>query len=67
MRLCDEDHEEVCYEGSRCPACDVRSDKDREIAKLEKTNNDQLDTIFELETRSKELEAHIKELESKIQ
>lgn len=49
MNLCSSDHDEVCYEGRKCPACEVATDKDRIIAKLEKENGDQLDTIFELQ------------------
>lgn len=49
MNLCNDGHEEVCYEGRKCPACEIASDKDRVIEKLERENGDQLDTIHELE------------------
>jgi hypothetical protein len=45
VNLCSDDHEEVCYEGRRCPVCDMRSDKDSEIAALAKVNDIQLDDI----------------------
>lgn len=35
MNLCSNDHEEVCYEGLECPCCDIISQKDEAITKLE--------------------------------
>lgn len=38
MRLCDDGHEEVCYEGTGCPVCalkDEKKDLEEEVAKLE--------------------------------
>lgn len=54
MNLCSDGHEEVCYEGRRCPACDVAADKDRVIEKLETENGSNLDAIHELEQELKE-------------
>ena len=37
MYLCDDGHDEVCYEGKDCPACDMKrrfSDAEDEIFKL---------------------------------
>jgi len=44
MKLCDDGHEEVCYEGNRCPACEALNElaeakeqieaRDGEIAEL---------------------------------
>ena len=28
MRLCNDGHDEVCYEGYNCPACNVLRDKE---------------------------------------
>jgi hypothetical protein len=56
MNLCSDGHDEVCYSERRCPACELAKEKDAEIKKLERTNDEQLDTIFELERRVKELE-----------
>lgn len=44
MRLCDDKHDEVCYETSDCPACIVRGEYEQEIEKYEEeikklTNN----------------------------
>jgi len=44
MTLCDDGHEEICYEGRNCPVCEFKlqledleqiiSDKDQELQKL---------------------------------
>ena len=34
MRLCEDKHEEVCYEGRECPACVVRSQMQERIDSL---------------------------------
>jgi len=34
MNLCADDHDEVCYEGRHCPACEVRKEKNAEISEL---------------------------------
>lgn len=26
MNLCEDGHDEICYEGNRCPFCDAKSD-----------------------------------------
>lgn len=39
MELCSNDHDEICYEGSRCPVCDLVQEiveKKEEIERLEK-------------------------------
>lgn len=59
MNLCSDDHEEVCYEGRSCPACDVAKEKDREIKNLKKTNGDQLDTIHDLEREVESLKEQL--------
>lgn len=35
MNLCNNGHDEVCYEGRHCPACAVADDLNRDISKLE--------------------------------
>ena len=35
MNLCDNDHQEVCYEARHCPICTLREDLRREITELE--------------------------------
>lgn len=37
MNLCSDDHEEVCYEGRKCPACDIAETLQEEIDNLAST------------------------------
>lgn len=34
MYFCSEEHDEICYEGLACPACDVILEKEQEIEGL---------------------------------
>ena len=34
MNLCNNDHDEVCYEGRNCPACDKIKELNEEIEDL---------------------------------
>lgn len=36
MNLCSDKHDEVCYEGRRCPVCDMRDEKQGIIDEQEK-------------------------------
>jgi len=38
MNLCSANHDEVCYEGRKCPVCDMREDLQSAIDELEKEN-----------------------------
>lgn len=51
MKLCDNSHDEICYESRECPCCALllQHDQDQTI-------------INALETRVDELNSHIKEL-----
>lgn len=51
MNLCSDDHEEVCYEGRRCPVCEAVSDKNREIERLEMENDNLQDQVKDLESQ----------------
>ena len=44
MMLCDDGHDEVCYEGQNCPACKMKDERDDLQAKLDAA----LDEIREL-------------------
>lgn len=35
MRMCNDGHDEVCYEVKLCPVCDLREKRDNEIEILE--------------------------------
>ena len=34
MTLCDDGHEEVCYECRNCPACEIKRDAEKEQESL---------------------------------
>jgi len=57
MNLCSANHDEVCYEGYKCPACEIADDLNQDIRKLE-------DKISALENQIGELEFEITELKS---
>lgn len=48
MNLCSNDHEEVCYEGRSCPACEAIKDGEKECDALANTIDDLKDQIEEL-------------------
>ena len=55
MYLCDDGHDEVCYSGRNCPACEHFRDKDKEIMELE-TKVDRLEEeIDDLKDQLKEV------------
>ena len=46
MEICSDGHGEVCYEGRRCPACDLQLDMQGEIDDLK----DQINQLESEET-----------------
>ena len=58
MNLCDNNHDEVCFDGRHCPACAVGEEKDREMSGL-------LDRISALENQIGELEGTIEDMVAK--
>jgi len=55
MNLCNDDHDEICFEGRKCPLCEMRADKDKEIEELVRKVDDLKDEIGSL---SMDLETH---------
>ena len=49
MNLCSDGHEEVCYEGRRCPACDLKADLEAVEEDLNKEIQNLTDEINSLE------------------
>lgn len=56
MNLCNDEHEEVCYEGRNCPACKEREsrleterDSEKEIERL----NEKIDELRDQLTEAK--------------
>ena len=35
MWLCSNNHEEICYEARKCPACEIIAERNEEIEHLE--------------------------------
>lgn len=56
MTLCDDGHDEVCFEGRTCPCCYVMKEKEDEIDGL---NRD----ISSLESEVRDLESQLEEKE----
>lgn len=51
MSICDSDHDDVCYTGSKCPACIAVKEVDelkKEIEKLKQENSDLYDQNVEM-------------------
>lgn len=44
MNLCNDGHEEICYEGRNCPVCESK----KEIDRLERETEDLRDEIKEM-------------------
>lgn len=40
MNLCDDGHQEICYEGRKCPLCEYIEDATKEIRALNETIGD---------------------------
>jgi hypothetical protein len=57
MKLCSDDHEEVCYEGRECPACKAKEDLGDVISRLTQRYE-------ELEEEAVALKKYIQELEA---
>lgn len=56
MNLCSDEHDEICFEGRKCPLCSIRSDLKDTIASRETT-------IDELKEKIDQLEGEIAEQE----
>ena len=60
MQLCDDWHEEVCYEGRKCPVCKLIEEKDAIIgkceAKIEQLLSESGDYLVQVERLQVELE-----------
>ena len=59
MNICNNNHDEVCYEERHCPACAVAENLNEDISKLQ-------DKICALENQIGELEGTIEDLETEL-
>lgn len=59
MNLCSSGHDEVCYDGKRCPVCEILEEKrgvEVELKEAKSTIETQQETIDELQGKVFELE-----------
>jgi len=64
MDLCSKQHEEVAFDGSRCPFCQMIEEKDTETYNLGAKLEEQDAKIEELEEAAKRDREYIAQLES---
>lgn len=67
MELCSNEHEEVAYEGRDCPMCSMRDEKDdeikekeKQIERLEESNDELTDKVHTLQEEIDEQIQYIK-------
>ena len=56
MNLCSDNHDEVCYEGSICPVCELIDQHNEKLAEIEEEYKDKIS----------DLNAEISELNSQL-
>jgi hypothetical protein len=54
MELCSYNHDEICFEGNKCPLCELEKEKNAEI-------NGKDDEITDLQRHIEELESQLSE------
>lgn len=59
MNLCSDEHDEICYEGRKCPACAVIKEKQEEIDSLEAQ-------VEKLEDKVGDLEGEVRDLNRQL-
>lgn len=55
MNLCSYNHEEICFEGRKCPLCETISEKDQEITSLKEELSSSEEAIKRLHAELLEL------------
>ena len=58
LQVCDSDHEEIVYDGRKCPICILLKEKDSDIESLE-------DEVDDLKSKIEDLTNKISEMESR--
>lgn len=56
MNLCDDEHEEVCYEGPFCPVCNLLTEKENIIDSLKDKVTDLEEQVIDLQSQLDNLE-----------
>lgn len=62
MNLCSSGHDEVCYEGNKCPVCDLIGIHKDEVNDMEKGIAEKNTEITDLEKQVEKLEDEVAEL-----
>ncbi len=56
MEICSEGHEEVCYEGKFCPACEMHEETKKEYdEEIEDLQQNHASIVEVLETRTRDI------------
>jgi uncharacterized Fe-S cluster-containing MiaB family protein len=58
MDLCNSDHDEICYEGRKCPMCEYISDSEAE----DQEYRDRIEQLENYETLYNDLYEEVKEI-----
>lgn len=56
LRLCDDGHDEVCYQGKDCPVCALLA----EVKELKSNEQENLDQIDDLKIEASDLREELK-------
>jgi F0F1-type ATP synthase membrane subunit b/b' len=67
MNLCSDNHDEVCFEGRECPACNVISEKDSEIQKLQSEIDNTEPLLQELRDQAQGYKDELIQAQSEVQ
>lgn len=47
VNLCEDGHDEVCFEGRKCPVCTVKEELEAQLAQVTEQLNEALDAVRE--------------------
>lgn len=64
MNLCDDGHDEVCYDSNFCPVCMMRNEKNEEIKSIESKEEELRGEITSLEREVASLQTDNDELKA---
>lgn len=64
MNLCDDGHEEVCFDSRHCPVCEIIKDYDDHVKTLKETVEDLTQQLTDAETEQARYMDIFKEVKS---
>lgn len=56
MNLCSQNHDEVCYEGHRCPACEIQKCYDKAVTERDEWKEEAQNLRHEVADLTRQLE-----------